>query len=137
MQPLIDRMYTVVETLFSYKFLRFLIVGALNTAIGYGIYSLLVLLGLFPELALLIATILGTVVNYATTGRLVFGNRGNGRLFRFVLVYGVVYLPNAATLRLLLHAGLGPLTAQAIVLPAAATATFFAFRKLVFRQRSP
>jgi len=121
----------------SHEFLRFLIVGGLNTVIGYGIYSILVFLGLFPELALLVATILGTAVNYVTTGRLVFGARGNGRLFRFVLVYAVVYLLNAATLRLLLNIGLGPLTAQAIVLPAAVTATFIALRKLVFQQRSP
>jgi putative flippase GtrA len=114
-----------------------MIVGALNTAIGYGIYSILILLGLFPEIALLVATILGTAVNYTTTGRLVFENRGHGRLFRFVLGYTVGYLPNAASLRLLVHAGLGPLTAQAIVLPAGETATFFAFRKLVFKQGIP
>jgi putative flippase GtrA len=130
-------MRAAVETLFSHEFLRFLIVGGLNTAIGYGIYSTLVLLRLFPELALLVATILGTVINYATTGGLVFRNRGNGRFFSFVLVYSVVYLLNAATLRLLLYAGLEPPTAQAIVLPAAAVATFIAIRKLVFQQKSP
>jgi putative flippase GtrA len=123
-----------LETLFSHQFVRFLALGGLNTAIGYGIYAILILFGLVPELALLMATTIGIVVNYFTTGRMVFGNRGNGLFFKFMLVYAVMYILNAVALRGLLLAGISPLIAQAIILPVTAIATFLAFRKLVFRK---
>jgi putative flippase GtrA len=121
---------------FAHQFVRFLVVGGLNTAIGYGIYAILIVLGLVPELALLVATIIGITVNYFTTGRMVFGTRGDGLFFKFMLVYAVMYILTAVALRGLLLAGIAPLIAQAIILPVIAVATFLAFRKLVFRKNS-
>jgi putative flippase GtrA len=134
MKALTAKTQYFLETLFSHQFVRFLAVGGLNTAIGYAIYAILILLGLVPELALLVATIIGIMVNYFTTGRMVFGNRGNGLFFKFMLVYAVMYVLNAVALRGLLLAGIAPLIAQAIILPVTAIATFLAFRKLVFRK---
>ena len=136
MKALTAKTQYFLEALFSHQFVRFLIVGGLNTAIGYGIYAILILLGLVPELALLMATIIGIVVNYFTTGRMVFRNRGNGLFFKFMSVYAVMYVLNAVALRGLLLAGIAPLIAQAIILPVTAIATFFVFRKLVFRKIS-
>jgi putative flippase GtrA len=83
------------------KFLRFLVVGCLNTAVGYGLFVLLIWLGLHYGIALLISQILGVAFNYKTTGVLVFESRSNKLLLHFFAVYGVVYLINLFELYLL------------------------------------
>jgi putative flippase GtrA len=95
---------------------RFLVIGVVNTAFGYGIYALLVLLGLHPQPALAIQYIVGIGWNYFTHGRFVFGVSGLGRLPHYALSYVAIYLGNAAALRELIAAGLGPYAAQALAL---------------------
>jgi putative flippase GtrA len=118
------------------KFIRFLFVGGINTVVGYGLFAVLVYAGLQPELALAIATVLGVLFNYLTTGALVFQNRDHSRILRFIAVYGVIYLLNAGALRSLLYAGLSPLLAQLFLVPVVAVATFFALRSFVFREEA-
>lgn len=119
------------------KLMRFGAVGVLNTAFGYAIYFGLVRLGLVPEIALLIATVLGVIFNFFTTGRLVFGNADNGLFLRFVAAYAAVYLANAAILRLTISLGADPLIAQAAILPCSTLGTFVVMRVLVFREAKP
>ena len=114
------------------QFIRFLAVGGLNTLFGYGVFSLLVLAGTAPGLALLVATVLGVLFNYFTTGRIVFAARGWGRLPRFAGVYGLTFLANLWSLKSLIAAGLSPLLAQAILLPVVVIATFALNKFLVF-----
>jgi putative flippase GtrA len=98
------------------RMVRFLVIGVVNTAFGYGIYALLLLLGLHPQAALAIQFIVGVVWNYFTHGRFVFGVWGFGRLPHYVLSYVAIYLCNAALLQELIAAGLGPYAAQALAL---------------------
>ena len=81
-------------------FVRFLIVGIGNTFIGYGLFSVFLYLSLHYTLAALLATILGVLFNFFTTGRYVFFNRDNRLIFRFISVYIVVYLFNITGLKL-------------------------------------
>ena len=118
------------------RFVRFLIVGGLNTVVGYALFAGLVLAGLQPELALWIATVLGVIFNFMTTGSLVFRNRQKGRIFRFIGVYVVVYLMNAGALRYLLSIGVNPLISQLFLLPVVAITTFFALRSFVFKEEA-
>ena len=74
------------------QFVKFLVVGILNTAVGYGIFALLVWMKFGPSISLFLATVLGVLFNYLTTGRLVFSARGLGRLPFFVAVYGFTFL---------------------------------------------
>ena len=55
------------------KFVRFLLVGVLNTLFGYFSFATLIIIGLDYKLAALLATIIGVLFNFQTTGRLVFG----------------------------------------------------------------
>lgn len=119
------------------RLLRFGAVGIFNTAFGYAIYFGLVRLGLLPEIALLIATVLGAIFNFFTTGRLVFGNADNGLFLRFVAAYAAVYFVNAAVLRLAIGLGADPLVAQAVILPFSTLGTFVVMRVLVFREAKP
>lgn len=74
------------------QFVRFLLVGALNTAFGYGIYGVLLWLGLGLPLSLLGATILGILFNFVSTGRLVFRDFAWRRLPGYLVTYALVWL---------------------------------------------
>ena len=63
----------LVNLIKKHKFARFLLVGVLNTLFGYFLYGTLILIGLDYKYAVLLATILGDLFNFQTTGRLVLG----------------------------------------------------------------
>lgn len=115
---------------------RFVAVGVLNTAFGYGLYALFVYLGAWPELALLVATVLGVLFNFFTTGRLVFRNSDNALFIRFAAAYAGIYVLNALALRGFVSAGLGPFAAQAMLVPFSVGASFAIMRAFVFREVS-
>ena len=114
------------------RLLRFLLVGTLNAAFGYGIFALLVWLGLPYPAAIGLATVLGIAFNFQSTGRLVFGGAPLSRLARFVAVYAVVYLLNVAAVAALLHLGLNVYAANALVLLPLALIAFMLQRTFVF-----
>lgn len=118
------------------RVLRFVAVGVLNTAFGYGLYALFVYLGVLPELALLVATIIGVIFNFFTTGRMVFRNSDNGLFIRFAAAYACIYVLNAVALRVLLGTGFGPFLAQAVLVPCSVIGTFAIMRAFVFREIS-
>lgn len=120
---------------FSFRtFGRFLVVGVVNSVVGYALFAVLFLISGVPEAALLIATILGVLFNFATTGHFVFRNHDKSRIWRFVGVYATIYLINALALRYLTYIGMTPLLAQSLLTPAAAVAAFLALRSFVFRE---
>lgn len=113
-------------------FVRFLLVGVLNTAFGYAIYLLGLVLGLVPGVALAIATAIGALFNYLTTGRLVFNHAGLARLLPFIAAYVLIYLVNLGALHVLAMLGVPPGVAQAALLPAVAALSFVVFKYAVF-----
>ena len=115
------------------QFIKFLAVGALNTGIGYGTFALLILMKLRPGLSLFLATTFGVLFNYMTTGRLVFSTKGLGRLPIFAAVYGLTFLLNLWSLRLLLSKGATPFLAQAVLLPLMVILNFALNKIFVFR----
>jgi putative flippase GtrA len=84
----------------KHTFIRFLLVGVLNTAFSYLLYASLILIGLKYLMAFSISYVAGVLFNFQTIGRLVFKNKNNKLLFRFVGVYVVIYLLNAEGLRI-------------------------------------
>ena len=123
---------TLME-LASGRFARFLLVGVLNTAFGYGMYAALLWLGLAPYLAVGIGTVLGVLFNFQSTGRLVFASAHPGRLPRFVLVYAFMYFVNVGCLSLVMsRTGLNAYVAGAVMLLPVAILTFFLQRRFVF-----
>lgn len=83
----IQRFHGLVKS----KFIRFILVGGLNTAFGYGVYCLMIFIGLPYVWATLVSQILGVLFNFFTTGALVFDNRDRRLLLRFVLNYILTY----------------------------------------------
>lgn len=97
---------------------RFVAVGVINTAFGYGVYAALVVLGAGAQVALAGQFALGILWNFTTHSRFVFGTRGRGRLPHYVAAYLAVWAANALALQAVMAAGLGPLEAQALLMPA-------------------
>ena len=116
------------------QFVRFIAVGVLNTAFGYGCFALLMWLGLHYTAALLLATVAGVLFNFKTLGKLVFGQKQGGRrLWRFVLTYAVCYGFNLALVKLFLLLGIGAYMGGALALVPVALLSFYLNRTFVFR----
>ena len=114
------------------QFLRFLLVGALNTAFGYGLFALLIWLGLPYPLAIGLATLGGIAFNFQTIGRLVFNAAKGSRRWRFVVVYGVVYLVNLGGVAVLLFFGSGIYVANGLMILPLAALAYLLQKKFVF-----
>lgn len=119
------------------SFPRFVAVGLLNAAFGYGAYSLLLWVGVHYSLAALGATVLGVLFNFKSTGVLVFSSHDNTLIFRFVGVYIVVYAAQVAALALLIALGLNAYVAGLLLLPGLALLSYFLLRSFVFVSACP
>jgi len=109
-----------IRKLLQVKLLRFLLVGVLNSAFGYGCFAGFLYLGLHYSAALLLATVLGVAFNFKSTGALVFGSNNNKLIFRFVAGYGVVYGTNVVGIAALKLLGVEPyLAGMALIVPMA------------------
>ena len=76
------------------QFIRFIFVGVLNTLFGYGVYCLMILIGLPYTWATLVSQVLGVLFNFISTGNLVFENNDKRLIFKFVLSYVITYFIN-------------------------------------------
>lgn len=124
-----------LKKLLNIEFLRFLLVGALNTGVGYLVYLLgLLVANLSPGVALAVATVIGALFNFVTTGRMVFRDSAWSRLPLFLLSYAMVYVLNLCALQGLIAIGVPAHWAQAILLPVMAVTSYAVFRTMVFKK---
>ena len=116
--------------------LRFLAVGVVNTAVGYGIYALAVLAGAPPQLALVLQFVLGALWNFQMHARIVFAVRGWSRLPAYIGAYLVIYAGNALALRMVMAQGAEALLAQLLILPFVVAASWLLIGQVMgHRQR--
>ena len=123
--------------LFSYTidrtFIRFVLIGLLNTAFGVGLYCLFVYLGMPYRSAVLLSTVLGVLFNFKTIGTFVFKNTNNRLIFRFILAYVIIYFINIGLIRLLLElTDINEYIAGIIATPIVAIASFVLQKHFVF-----
>ena len=76
------------------QFLRFLIVGILNTIIYYLLYSLFLYFKLDYRVAVICATVIGVLFNFKSFGNYVFYNNDNSIIYKFIGVYILLLLLN-------------------------------------------
>lgn len=122
--------------------IRFVLVGVINTVLGYGLFVLLELtigshFGYLVNLYLSYAV--SIAVAFALHRRFTFRVRGTGNLLidfvRFVGVYMVSLLANTILLPILVEiAGLTPLVAQAIIVVVMTISTYFGHKFFSFRR---
>jgi len=118
------------------QFIRFGLIGAVNTSISYGIYALLLYMGLNYALANLGSLILGIGVSFFSQGRFVFGNAAIDRLPRFILLWGSLYLVNIGLIALFMRFGINAYLGGALALVPITLFSFVCQRYLVFRPAS-
>ena len=97
----ISRIKTLIQHALNNKLTRFFLVSGLNTVFGYGLFAVLLFVGLAYPFALLVSTIAGILFNFKTIGNLVFKSNDNKLILKFIGVYGVTYLSSLGVLTLL------------------------------------
>lgn len=82
---------------------RFLIVGGINTAVGYGAFALCVFAGIHYIAAHVAATVIGTACSYVLNKYFTFRQykKSAAEVFRFVSVYALSFMTGTAFLYLM------------------------------------
>lgn len=121
--------------------LRFVLVGVLAAGVDFGVYQLLLHMGLLASAAKAVSFICGTVTAYVLNRRWTFNATGGAAsAVRFAILYSVTFFVNVGVNALALHllAGQRWQVALAWVI-AQGTATIINFvllRMVVFRERA-
>ena len=114
------------------QFLRFILVGGLNTLFGYAVFASFLAIGAHYALAALFSTFLGALFNFKTYGRLVFKNSENRLIFRFFGVYLTTYVLGVVLIGVLKTYHLSSYAAGAVLALPMALVSFQLNRRLVF-----
>jgi putative flippase GtrA len=114
------------------QFVKFVAVGVLNTAWGYGLFAFLIFIDLHFTVASFLSMVLGILFNYFTSGKLVFANTSSKAFLRYWIMYGGLYLWGIAWLWLLMQIGFSAYTAGALMLAPNALISFFLQKRFVF-----
>lgn len=105
----------------DHRIVRFFLVGVLNSAFGFCVFSAMVWLSGSTVAALLAANAAGLVFNFFSTGGLVFHTLALARLPKFLVCYTTMLLINYGLLDVLTPLVHSKIVAQAILtLPMAA-----------------
>ena len=111
---------------------RYYQAGVVNTAFGFGLYSLLVWLGMNMFAAQLLSHCIGVTFNYISYSRHVFHGADAAKL-RFVLSYVVNYLMGLAGLALAVQFIASPYIAGFVSVVIVSVINFFVLKRFVFK----
>lgn len=89
----------IIKKILETRFHIFIVVGMINTIFSYSLFALFIYLGMHYTFAVLISSCLGVLFNFKTTGKFVFQNKNNKLIFRFVMIYVVVYFLNIGLIK--------------------------------------
>ncbi|MEG1572940.1 MAG: GtrA family protein [Bacteroidales bacterium] len=84
----------LIQSILHIRIIRFFLVAGLNTLFGVSVYFILRYSGLHYAVAALLGQIISVLFNFKTYGTLVFKNKDNYLIFRFIAVYAFLYLCN-------------------------------------------
>lgn len=130
-----NRILHIIRRALSFEFIRFVLVGGINTAFGFGVYCLMILLGMSYWWATLVSQVLGVLFNFKTIGILVFRNSSNRLFLRFISCYVIAYGVNVGIIYLLKQfAGLNDYWSGLIATVFVALFSFCYQKVVVFRK---
>lgn len=115
------------------RFMKFIAVGVMNTAIAYFIFAAFLYSGVHYTLAVLFAYFLVVIINFKTYGRLVYKSRDNRLIFRFVSVYAFLYVLNIVCLKVFSLFSINLYVASLFMIVPFAIISFFLNSRYVFR----
>jgi putative flippase GtrA len=126
----------ISHTIKNKTFMRFLLVGLLNTFFGYTIFAFFLFLGFHYSIATLLSTVLGVLFNFKTIGILVFKNTKGNLIVKFVAVYSFIYFLNIVLLKILSSWSLNMYVAGLVLLFPMAITAYLLNKHFVFQERS-
>ena len=103
---------------------------------GYLLYALLIFWGLHHVLAVAVSTVFGILFGFKAFSALVFNNHNNYLIFRYLLVWALVYCLNVAGIAVLNVSGLNDYLAGFLMLIPLAGLGFLLNKTFVFRKAS-
>lgn len=115
-------------------FIKFVLVGIINTMFGYGLFAFLLYCNIHYALASVLATIISVLFNFKTTGTLVFKNHDNRLIFKFISVYCFTTILSIIGLKIAKIFGVNLYFAGLILTGIMAIITFILQKKYVFRK---
>ena len=116
-------------------FLKFIIAGIVNTFFGYSIYWILLMLNMHFTVALLIASIIGILFNFYTTGTYVFNNNNIKLLKKFIAIYLFIYVINLVGIKILIYFGFTPSISGLFMQPSIALLGFILQKKIFSKKK--
>ena|SRR3990167_1190992 len=136
---MLKRLYNKIGARVSPKTKRqvvfFILVGMLNTLFSYVCYAFFIYYGLHYAFAALLATCLGIIFNFNTTGKIVFNNLQFQLIFKFIGVYLFLYCLNVSILTLLTFFSSNNYLNGFIAIFPLATIAFVLNKFLVFKEK--
>jgi putative flippase GtrA len=130
-------MINVMFRLLKRRAIRFVLIGAINTAFSYAIYAFFLYLGLSYALANLLALMIGILFSFRMQGKFVFQNTENHLLGRFIAAWLLIYCVNVLLINLLIGQGLNAYISGALAIFPVTALSYFFQRFYVFRHAAP
>lgn len=119
--------------MFRLRIARYVVVGAFNTAVSYLVYAALLRAGLRFEVANLFACAAGVLIGYQTHLKYVFADAASPRLWRYALVWTLLYGLNVLVIGLFMKVGFDAYVAGALAIPLMVGTSYFVNKLAVFR----
>jgi putative flippase GtrA len=114
-----------------YQMVRYLAVGAFNALIAYGVFSLLLSLGVHYTWATLLGGIGAMLVGYKFMKDLVFKSKSRHAFLKFILIFAAMYFASIF-IQFMARKTLNPYISGAIASLACAAISYLLNRKFVF-----
>lgn len=111
------------------------LIGVVNTAFSYACYAVFIFCGLHYALAVALATCLGVLFNFMTTGKIVFKNFNNHLIIKFVGVYTFLYFINVWFIKLMQTLSTNYYLTGFVAIFPLAVISFILNKYFVFRER--
>jgi len=113
----------------------FILVGILNTIVGYSLYAVFIFLGFNYVWSVLFSTILGVLFNFKTFGKFVFNNSNNRKIFKFFGTYIIVFIVNISTIKTFLFFDFNDYMSGLIAIFPTSIISFVLNKYYVFKER--
>ena len=129
-------MMNACMSLLKIRSVRFILVGGVNTAFSYCVYSFFLFFGANYAVANLLAMIMGIFFSFHTQGFFVFQNKEKNLFHRYFFSWVAIYMANIYMIKKLMEFGFnsyisGALTIVPIGIFSYCIHKFFVFRRAV------
>lgn len=123
----------MLKKILRLQWVRFVLVGGINTTFSYFVYAGLLYVGLPYVAANFGALVAGILFSFRTQGHFVFGNRAGRLIGRFASAWLAIWIFNIFLISLFVRLGLNAYWAGAIAMLPVTLVSYFAQKYLVFR----